>query len=51
MVRAVIKGGYRGTQREWLMQRCRKDFTVRGLMADLAERCLKVDYCTSGVHG
>ena len=36
-------GGYRpkkipGLYREWLMQRCRKDFTVRGLVAELAER-------------
>jgi putative transposase len=28
------------------MQRCRKDFTVRGLVAELAERGLKVDYRT-----
>ena len=44
-------GGYRpkkiaGPHREWLMQRCRKDFTVRGLVAELAERDLKVDYRT-----
>jgi putative transposase len=45
-------GGYRpkkiaGPHREWLMQRCRKaDFTVRGLVAELAERGLKVDYRT-----
>jgi putative transposase len=45
-------GGYRpkkiaGAHREWLMQRCRKaDFTVRGLVAELAERGLKVDYRT-----
>jgi putative transposase len=44
-------GGYRpkkiaGAQREWLMQRCRKDFTVRGLVDELAERGLKVDYRT-----
>jgi putative transposase len=44
-------GGYRpkkiaGPQREWLMQRCRRDFTVRGLVAELAERGLKVDYRT-----
>ena len=45
-------GGYRpkkiaGPHRDWLMQRCRKaDFTVRGLVAELAERGLKVDYRT-----
>ena len=44
-------GGYRpkkiaGRHREWLMQRCGKDFTVRGLVAELAERGLKVDYRT-----
>ena len=27
-----------GPHREWLIQRCRKDFTVRGLVAELAER-------------
>jgi putative transposase len=42
-------GGYRpkkiaGPHRDW---RCRKaDFTVRGLVAELAERGLKVDYRT-----
>jgi hypothetical protein len=41
-------GGYRpkkiaGPHREGLMQRCRKDFTVRGLASELAERGLKVD--------
>ena len=35
-----------GSHREWLMQRCRNDFTVRGLVAELAERGLKVDYRT-----
>jgi putative transposase len=40
-------GGYRpkkiaGSDRDWLIQRCRKDFTVRGLVAELAERGLKV---------
>jgi putative transposase len=36
-----ISGGWR----DWLMQRCReKDFTLRGLVAELAERGLKVDY-------
>jgi transposase len=44
-------GGYRpkkiaGPHSEWLMQRCRNDFTVRGLVAELAERGLKVDYRT-----
>jgi putative transposase len=45
-------GGYRpkkiaGAHRDWLVQRCRKaDFTVRGLVAELAERGLKVDYRT-----
>jgi putative transposase len=44
-------GGYRpkkiaGPHREWLMQRCRKDFIVRGMVAELAERGLKVDYRT-----
>jgi putative transposase len=45
-------GGYRpkkiaGAHREWLVQRCRKaDFTLRGLVAELAERGLKVDYRT-----
>lgn len=45
-------GGYRpkkiaGSHRDWLLQRCRKaDFTLRGLVAELAERGLKVDYRT-----
>jgi putative transposase len=45
-------GGYRpkkiaGPHRDWLLQRCRKaDFTLRGLVAELAERGLKVDYRT-----
>jgi putative transposase len=45
-------GGYRpkkisGPYRSWLVQRCRKaDFTLRGLVAELAERGLKVDYRT-----
>jgi putative transposase len=43
-------GGYKpkkisGPHRDWLVQRCRKaDFTLRGLVAELAERGLKVDY-------
>ena len=45
-------GGYRpkkivGAHRDWLMQRCRKaDFTLRGLVAELTEQGLKVDYRT-----
>ena len=45
-------GGYRpkkiaGPHRDGLLQRCRKaDFTLRGLVAELAERGLKVDYRT-----
>jgi putative transposase len=43
-------GGHRprklsGAWREWLLSRCREsDFTLRGLVAELAERGLKVDY-------
>jgi len=34
-----------GAHREWLVERCRaRDFTLRGLVAELAERGLKVDY-------
>ena len=34
-----------GASRDWLLERCReKDFTLRGLVAELAERGLKVDY-------
>lgn len=45
-------GGYRpkkisGVHRDWLVRRCRTgDFTLRGLVAELAERGLKVDYKT-----
>jgi putative transposase len=45
-------GGYKpkklaGPHRDWLLQRCRKaDFTLRGLVVELAERGLKVDYRT-----
>src|SRR5437016_2918442 len=36
-----------GQHRDWLVQRCRTaDFTLRGLVAELAERGLKVDYRT-----
>lgn len=34
-----------GEYRDWLLQRCReRAFTLRGLVAELAERGLKVDY-------
>jgi putative transposase len=35
----------RGAHRDWLVERCRSEaFTLRGLVAELAERGLKVDY-------
>jgi putative transposase len=35
----------RGEHHDWLVQRCReREFTLRGLVAELAERGLKVDY-------
>ena len=43
-------GGHRpkkiaGEHRDWLIRRCRAaDFTLRGLVAELRERGLKVDY-------
>ena len=43
-------GGYKpkkisGAWRDWLVDRCRdEDFTLRGLVAELGERGLKVDY-------
>lgn len=43
-------GGYKpraicGVHREWLIERCsRRAFTLRGLVGELAERGLKVDY-------
>ena len=51
-------GGYkpkkiRGAYRDWLLERTRESaFTLRGLVAELAERGLKVDYRTmwSFVH-
>ena len=38
----------RGEDRAWLLDRIRgeRDFTLRGLVAELAERRLKVDYRT-----
>jgi len=36
-----------GQHRDWLLGRCRgQDFTLRGLVAELAERGLQVDYRT-----
>lgn len=36
-----------GEYRDWLLERCRRqDFTLRGLVAELAERGLHVDYRT-----
>jgi putative transposase len=43
-------GGYKpkkisGVWRDWLVERCReRGFTLRGLVAELGERGLKVDY-------
>ena len=42
-------GGHRqkaisGEHRIWILERIRRDFTLRGLVAELAERGLKVDY-------
>jgi putative transposase len=42
-------GGYKpnllsGSHRDWLLERAAKDFTLRGLVAELAERGVKVDY-------
>ena len=42
-------GGYKpktisGTHHDWMVQRCRADFTIRGLVGELAERGVKVDY-------
>ena len=36
-----------GAWRDWLLERCRgRDFTLRGLVAELAERGMQVDYRT-----
>lgn len=43
-----------GRYRTWLLERCRRqDFTLRGLVAELGERGLRVDYHTvwDFVHG
>jgi putative transposase len=42
-------GGYKprllvGQLRDWLLERSKSDFTLRGLVAELAERGVKVDY-------
>jgi putative transposase len=42
-------GGYKprllsGELRDWLLDRARRDFTLRGLVAELSERGVKVDY-------
>jgi transposase len=34
----------RGPHRAWLLERTARDFTLRGLVAELAERGVKVDY-------
>lgn len=34
----------RGEPRDWLLERARHDFTLRGLVAELAERGIRVDY-------
>jgi putative transposase len=40
-----------GAWRDWLIERCRKQaFTLRGLVAELAERGLEVDYRSVGVR-
>jgi putative transposase len=33
-----------GQHRDWLLERTRSDFTLRGLVAELAEHGVKVDY-------
>lgn len=49
-VKAGQMGGHKprnisGAHRDWLSGRCReKEFTLRGLVGELAERGLKVDY-------
>jgi transposase len=34
----------RGDHRDWLLERMQRDFTLRGLVVELAERGVKVDY-------
>lgn len=33
-----------GANRDWLLERASRDFTLRGLVAELAERGVRVDY-------
>lgn len=47
--RRVRWGGHKpnilsGANRDWLLERAATDFTLRGLVAELAERGVKVDY-------
>ena len=44
-------GGHRpkkliGAWRDWLLERCRGQLTLRGLVAELAEQGMQVDYRT-----
>ena len=58
-VRPGRMGGYKpkkiaGPHRDWLLARCgERDFTLRGLVAELSERGLRVDYRSvwEFVHG
>ena len=34
----------RGEHRDWLLERAQRDFTLRGLVVELAERGVRVDY-------
>ncbi len=34
----------RGNHRDWLLERMQQDFTLRGVVSELAERGVKVDY-------
>ena len=38
--RRAVLGGHR----DWLLERAKSDFTLRGLVAELAERGVRVDY-------
>ena len=41
-----VPGRIQGAHAQWLRERMRTDFTLRGLAAELAERGLKVDHST-----